>query len=127
MKSYIGAATKSTAFSAASRSSGAGPPATKKRLSLFWPSNVKMRRYINLYNHLHALVRFEVDEHARHQADVGKYATGAILAAHEFEAPAMWLVEHRVVEQDVALRSTPPAGAPSARAGRRVKRWVSRK
>ena len=48
-----------------------------------------------------------VDAHAIDQPDAGNHAVGvaAVLAAHQIDAPAMVLVEHRIVEQDVAPRA----------------------
>ncbi len=53
------------------------------------------------------LVRVGVDVHADDQADAGNHAVGvaAVLAADQFDAPAVLLVEHRVVEQHVAPRA----------------------
>jgi len=53
------------------------------------------------------LVGFGVDVHARHQADAGNHAVGvaAVLAAREFDAPAVVLVKHRVVKEHVAPRT----------------------
>ena len=50
------------------------------------------------------LVGFGVDVHAVDQADAGNHAVGVarILATHQLDAPAVVLVEHRVVKQDVA-------------------------
>ena len=53
------------------------------------------------------LVRVGIDVHAGHQADAGNHAVGvaAVLTADQVDAPAVVLVEHRVVEQDVAPRT----------------------
>ena len=50
------------------------------------------------------LVGFGVDVHASDQADASNHAVGvaAVLVADQFDASAVVLVEHRVVEQDVA-------------------------
>ena len=53
------------------------------------------------------LVGVGIDVHARDQADAGNHAVGvaAVLAPHESDAPAVVLVEHGIIEQNVALRT----------------------
>ena len=53
------------------------------------------------------MVRLGIDAHAGDQADAGNHAVGvaAVLPAHQLDASAVVLVEHRVVEQDIAPRA----------------------